>query len=75
MKVNDLTFEQAMEKLQIIVEKLENNNASLDESIANYKEGLELSKFCDQKLNSAEKEIATIMTEDGEKPFKVDGEE
>ncbi len=69
-----LTFEQSMEKLETIVRRLEEGKVELDEAIDLYKEGLELSKWCNEKLNKAEEQITTIMTDEGEKPFSVEGE-
>lgn len=74
MKIDKLNFEEAMAELQKVVEALDNSNTSLDDSISLYKKGLELSKYCDEKLSSVEKEIATIITPDGEKDFVVEGE-
>ena len=44
-----LTYEQAMTRLDEIITTLENNKASLDESIALYQEGVELAAYCDDK--------------------------
>lgn len=74
MNINEMTFEEAMNELQRVVNALDNSNTSLDDSISLYKKGLELSKYCDQKLTNVEKEIATIITPDGEKDFAVEGE-
>ncbi len=71
---NELTFELAMEKLDLIVNKLEDGKVHLDEAISLYKEGLELSKWCNEKLNKAEEEIVLIMTDEGEKPFSIEGD-
>lgn len=53
----DIKFEEALEKLAEINEKLESEEISLDESIKLFKEGLELSKLCQKKLNEAKLEI------------------
>ncbi len=73
-KEEALTFEQSMEKLETIVRRLEEGKVDLDEAINLYKEGLELSKWCNEKLNKAEEQITTIMTDEGEKPYSVEGE-
>jgi len=75
MNKETLTFEQAMERLEMIVRSLEEGKAQLDDALNLYKEGLELSKWCHDKLNHAEEQIATIMTVDGEEPFDIEGEE
>ena len=70
---DEKTFEQAMEELKQVVEKLESGNLSLDESLSTYNEGMELSKYCQQKLADAKASVVTIMQENGEeKSFKED---
>ena len=68
-----LKYEQAVQRLEEIVSLMENNNTPLDESIELYKEGIELAKFCDQKLSHAEGEISILKkTSQGlfqKKPF------
>lgn len=66
----DLTYEQAVAELETIIGKLESGEASLDESISLYSRGMELSKFCKEKLDAIEKKISALG-EDGksETPF------
>jgi exodeoxyribonuclease VII small subunit len=47
------SFEQAMERLQSIVEELEGGTLSLEESIARYEEGVRLSKRLTTTLDEA----------------------
>ncbi|MBM7651563.1 exodeoxyribonuclease VII small subunit [Neobacillus cucumis] len=60
-----LTFEEAMAKLEQIVEKLEEGDVPLEEAITFYKEGMELSKLCHDKLKTVEEQLTQIITEDG----------
>ena len=46
----EIKFEEALERLTEINGKLESDGISLDDSITLFKEGLELSKFCQKKL-------------------------
>ncbi|GEL77374.1 exodeoxyribonuclease VII small subunit [Tenuibacillus multivorans] len=62
----ELTFEQAMKNLEDIVDKLEEGDVPLEKAIEYYKEGMKLSKFCNDKLKSVEDEITEIMNENGE---------
>ena len=55
-----LTYEQAMDKLQAIVERLETGEDSLEDSIKLFEEGAKLSAFCYDKLNKAEQKVNTI---------------
>ncbi|WP_053368926.1 exodeoxyribonuclease VII small subunit [Bacillus sp. FJAT-27245] len=71
-----LTFEQAMDQLEQIVERLEEGDVPLEEAISFYKKGMELSKLCHDKLKNVEEQLAQIITEDGRKEsFSIDGEE
>ncbi len=54
------TFEQQMKKLQEIVEKLEANDIGLDESIALYEEGLQLSESLKKQLSAFEEKIEEL---------------
>ena len=54
------TIEQALTRLEEIVQSIENNDTSLEESIKLYKEGIDLSVFCGNKLKKAEQEIVTL---------------
>jgi exodeoxyribonuclease VII small subunit len=71
----ELSFEQAMEQLEDIVRKLEEGNVPLEEAISIYKKGMELSKLCHDKLQNAEEQLAKLMTEEGEKEFRIQEEE
>ena len=55
-----LTFETAQRELEQIVERLEVGNATLDEAIALWQRGEELYRFCQEKLDAAEGEIAEL---------------
>jgi exodeoxyribonuclease VII small subunit len=73
---NKLSFEEAMNKLEVIVERLEEGDVPLEEAIAIYKEGMELSKLCHDKLKNVEEQLAQIITEDGRKEsFSITEEE
>ncbi|UCE04683.1 MAG: exodeoxyribonuclease VII small subunit [bacterium] len=60
------TFEQAIEKLEEIVDELEQGDLTLEETLKKFEEGMELSKFCTDKLNQAEQKLKKLVkTEDG----------
>lgn len=61
--MQDLNFENALEKLEIIVEELEKGSLSLDEALAHYEEGVRLSRFCANKLKEVEGRIEMIVKE------------
>lgn len=54
-------YESALERLEEITAELESGDLSLEESISLYTEGMEISKFCDDKLKEAEKKIKIII--------------
>ncbi len=63
----EITFEKALEDLENIVLKLEKGELALDDSMDLFKKGVELTKFCNQKLDSAQKKISILLEdEDGE---------
>lgn len=57
---HEIKFEEALTKLAEINKKLEADEISLDDSIELFKEGLELSKLCQRKLDEAKLEIEKI---------------
>lgn len=54
-------FEDAMKRLEIIVEELEGGQLSLEDSIARYEEGVRLSRRLTQTLDEAEKRIERLV--------------
>ncbi len=65
-------FEEAMEKLETIVAKLESGDVPLEEAIELFQEGMRLSRICSQKLETVERKIEMLLEEDGQtvkKPF------
>lgn len=56
----ELTFEQALDELDALVRRMEAGELSLDDSIAAYKRGAELAKFCQARLAAAEQEIKKL---------------
>ena len=58
------TFEESLKKLEKIVEKLEDGNVNLDDSIKSFEEGVALVKECQKQLSEAELKFQTLL-EDG----------
>jgi len=58
--VTDLTFEQAQQELEAIVERLERGGPSLDEAIALWERGEELLRFCVARLDTAQGKIEEL---------------
>jgi len=59
------TFEQAIKQLEQIVQDLESGDMPLEKAIKTFEEGIQLSKFCSEKLDETEKRI-TILMQDSE---------
>ena len=59
--IKDLSFEQALEELEGIVEKLEAGDAPLDQSISIYQRGAELKAHCEAKLKNAQLKVEKIV--------------
>jgi len=56
-----MSFEESLKRLEEIVEAFESGDLSLEESVNLFKEGVELTKFCKQKINSAETEVKKLV--------------
>ncbi|MUK87172.1 exodeoxyribonuclease VII small subunit [Ornithinibacillus sp. L9] len=71
----EITFEEAMEQLEAIVEKLEEGDVPLEKAISYYQEGMKLSKLCSDKLSNVQEKMVQIMNEQGElEPFELQGD-
>ena len=67
VKAESLSFEKALERLELIVDKLESGDVPLADAVRLFEEGIALRKRCLTLLKDAEKKI-TFLTE------KADGE-
>lgn len=69
----DMSFEDSLEKLEEIVEQLEQGDLTLDESLKTFEYGIKLVHKCNHKLSTAEQKIEELIEENSElktKPFK-----
>lgn len=60
-KVTDLTFEQAINELEVIVRQLESGDTELEKSIEIYEQGNKLLKHCEKRLNDAKLKVEKIV--------------
>ncbi|PHK49782.1 exodeoxyribonuclease VII small subunit [Staphylococcus edaphicus] len=58
------SFEDMMKELETIVQKLDNESVSLEESLNLYQRGMKLSATCDETLKDAEKKVNELMSDD-----------
>ncbi len=64
--VADLSFEDAMKELEVVVGQLESGDVPLDQSIKLYERGAALKEHCQKKLAEAEEKVAKItLSSDG----------
>lgn len=61
----DFSFEAGLKKLSKIVEELENEEVSLEESIKKFEEGVKISKKCAEILENAEMKIKKVVKDGG----------
>jgi exodeoxyribonuclease VII small subunit len=77
--MSEKKFEEAMKRLENIVESLERGDLSLEESLGIFEEGMKLLHFCSKKLEEAEQKVTILIKESGGKftqqPFEVDDKE
>ncbi len=66
--IDEMSFEEALEKLEAIVESLEQGNVPLDQSIAHYERGEALRNHCRKLLSAAEDRVEKIRLDASGKP-------
>jgi exodeoxyribonuclease VII small subunit len=66
--ISELSFEDALKRLEAIVQRLESGEATLDESITLYAEGDRLRAQCETRLQSAQARIDKITLGGDGKP-------
>lgn len=61
-----LSFEQAVEKLEKVVGKLEQGDVSLEEALADFQKGVLLLQLCNNRLQEAEAKMKLLVDDNGE---------
>ena len=64
--MEELSFEESLEQLEEIVNKLESGDVPLDDAIDEFTKAMNLVKLCNTKLNNAEEAIAKIVQDNGD---------
>ena len=58
--VNEISFEQALNQLTELVEKLESGELPLEESVAAFEQGVKFSRRCEALLDQAEQRLQVL---------------
>ena len=69
-----MTFEQAIKRLEEIVDLLENNETALDDSVELFQEGVQLSQYCSKELGNVENKVSKILIDGQLEDFDVEVE-
>ncbi len=67
-KARSNEFEKSFQQLEKIVQRLEGEELSLDESLRLFEEGITLSRFCNTRLEAVEKKIELILADSKGQP-------
>jgi exodeoxyribonuclease VII small subunit len=68
--MGEIGFEEALKRLEEIAGILEKGDASLDETLSLFEEGMKLSAFCQKKLTEVENKIKLIVQKEGKINFE-----
>lgn len=58
--IDDMSFEEALEQLTRLVEKLESGQLPLEESVAAFEQGVQLTRRCEALLDEAEQRLQIL---------------
>jgi exodeoxyribonuclease VII small subunit len=59
-------FESSLQELEALVEKMEQGDLSLEESLSHFERGVQLSRTCQQALKEAEQKVEILMQKNGQ---------
>ena len=71
-KNEEMKFEEALTSLEKIVEEMESAELPLEEVLQKYEKGIELTRFCSEKLTEAEEKIDFLAKKKGAEPLVND---
>lgn len=72
-KKSPVNFESALKELETLVERMEQGEVSLEDSLKDFERGIELTRVCQKALREAEQKIQILMEKDGQvtlEPFE-----
>ena len=59
-------FEQSLQELESLVEKMEQGDLSLEDSLSHFERGVQLSRTCQKALREAEQKVEILMQKNGQ---------
>ena len=59
-------FEQSLKELETLVEKMEQGDLSLEESLQHFERGVQLTRACQQALKAAEQKVEALLKKNGQ---------
>jgi len=71
MSGETLPFEEALERLEEIVHRLEEGEIGLEDSLAAYQEGMRLHRICQERLRRVEEELLVVLRDNA--PPEMEG--
>ncbi len=80
-QTNPVDFEQSLAQLEALVEKLENSEFTLEQSLQAFEQGVTLTRQCQKALSEAEQKVQVLIEQNGQsqaqdfvtdKPFEAD---
>ena len=70
------SFEDALGELEALVERMEQGDLSLEDSLASFERGIALTRTCQQALKAAEQKVEILTSQDPDaepEPFEREG--
>ena len=74
-QTQQIDFEASLSQLETLVEKLENSEFTLEQSLSAFEQGVKLTRQCQQALSAAEQKVQLLVEENGQSqavPFQGD---
>ena len=65
-KSSDLDFEAAIKELESLVERMEQGDQSLEQSLKDFERGVELTRTCQKALKQAEHKVQLLLEQSGQ---------
>lgn len=70
-KESNIDFEASLKELEALVEKMEQGEQSLEQSLKDFERGVALTRACQQALSNAEQKVQILTGKDANSPFEA----